>query len=89
MRNKIIRVKIGPTIDNEYANRLPDFLPLEKLSEGVCELTVNEAEAVLADAEYNSDLKAVDVGPHGTPLPVFNAYRSLAKQLRVALGKEI
>ena len=48
-------VRISATIDNEYANRCPDFLPLDKLSEGRCELTVAEARAVLADAEFNSD----------------------------------
>lgn len=77
-----ITVRISATIDNEYENRCPDYLPLHKLHEGLCELTIDEARAVLADAEYNSDLDAVDVGPYGTPLPVFNAYRALAKQLR-------
>lgn len=78
-------VRISATIDNEYANRLPEFLPLSKLNEGRCELTAAEARAVLADAEFNSDRNAVDVGPYGTPLPVFNAYRALAKQVRAAL----
>ena len=80
-------VRISATIDNEYANRCPDFLPLDKLNEGRCELTVEEARAVLADAEFNSDRKAVDVGPYGTPLPVFNACRALAEQVRKALAK--
>ena len=48
-------VRISATIDNEYANRCPDFLPLDKLNEGRCELTVAEARAVLADAAFNSD----------------------------------
>lgn len=77
-----ITVRISATIDYEYEARCPDYLPLHKLHEGLCELTIDEARAVLADAEYNSDLDAVDVGPYGTPLPVFNAYRALAKQLR-------
>ena len=80
-------VLISATIDNEYANRCPEFLPLDKLNEGRCELTVAEARAVLADAEFNSDRKAVDVGTYGTPLPVFNAYRALAEQVRKALAK--
>lgn len=77
-----ITVRISATIDNEYATRCPDYLPLDKLHEGRCVLTLEEARAVLADAEYNSDLDAVDVGPYGTPLPVFNAYRALAHQIR-------
>jgi hypothetical protein len=83
---QVVTVRISPTIDNEYSNRLPEFLPLEKLNVGPCELTEDEARAVLADAEHNSDRDAVDVGPYGTPLPVFNAYKALAKQVRAALG---
>lgn len=82
-----VKVLISPTINNEYANRLPDFLPLDKLNVGMCELTLEEARAVLADAKYNSDRDAVDIGPYGTPLPVFNAYRALAKQVRNAIAK--
>lgn len=81
-------VRISATIENEYANRSPDFLPLDKLNEGRCELTVEEARAVLADAEFNADRKAVDVGHYGTPLPVFNAYRALAEQVRKVLAKD-
>lgn len=40
------------------------------------------------DAEYNSDPTAVEVGPYGTPLPVFNAYRALAKQVRAAIASQ-
>lgn len=82
-----ITLRISETIENEYANRLPDFLPLDKLNVGCCELSIDEARAVLADAAYNSDRQAVDVGPYGTPLPVFNAYAALAKQARAAIAK--
>jgi hypothetical protein len=81
----MVKIRITATIENEYANRLPDFLPLDKLNVGVCDLTREEAQAVLADAKYNSDRQAVDVGPYGTPLPVFNAYRALAAQVEKAL----
>ena len=83
---KQIKVRISATIENEYANRLPEYLPLEKLDEGVVYLTEDEAKAVLADAAFNSDPKAQDVGPYGMPLPVFNAYRALAAQIRKALA---
>lgn len=85
MNARFITARISATIENEYAARLPDFLPLDKLNAGNCKLTLEEARAVLADAEFNSDLEAVDVGPDGTPLPVFNAYRALARQLRQAI----
>lgn len=83
----MIKIRISQTIENEYANRLPEFLPLDKLSAGMVELTLDEACAVLNDAEFNSDRKAQDVGPYGMPLPVFNAYRALAKQVRAAIDK--
>jgi hypothetical protein len=81
----MIRVRISATIDHEYENRCPDFLPLDKLREGVCDVTPEEARAILADAEFNSDLSAVDVGEYGVPLGTFNAYRALAKQVRKSL----
>jgi hypothetical protein len=74
-------VKITPTIFLEYETRLPDHLPLEKLDQGYCTLTLEEARAVLADAEFNSDTTAQDVGPYGMPLSTFNAYRALARQI--------
>lgn len=80
-----ITLRISATIDGEYANRLPDHLPLEKLRAGRCQLTLEEAIAVAEDAEFNSDPAAVDIGPYGTPLPVFNAYRALARQARQAI----
>lgn len=81
-----VTLRITATIDNEYANRLPDFLPLEKLKVGYCELTLDEARAVLADAEHNSDRECVDVGPYAMPLRVFNAYRALSKAARDAIA---
>jgi hypothetical protein len=82
-----VRIRISAAISHEYDVRCPDFLPLDKLREGACELTLDEARAVLADAEYNSDPQAQDVGPYGMPLGTFNAYRALAKQIRTALEK--
>lgn len=82
----MIKIRISPTIANELADRLPDELPLDKLRAGVCELTIDEARALLADAEFNSDPRAIDVGPYGMPLATFNAYRALAKQTRAALS---
>ncbi len=81
----LVIVRISATIEQEYASRLPDFLPLDKLDIGACQVTTEEARAILADAEYNCDPKAVDVGEYGTPLGVFNAYRALAAQLRKML----
>lgn len=60
--------------------------PPTKLNEGWCVLTPAEAQAVVDDALYNSDLKAQDVGPYGMPLGTFNAYRALVKQVRQALA---
>ncbi len=83
---RTVVLRISATIDNEYANRLPDFLPLAKLSTGDCTLTLEEAKAVLADAAFNSDREAVDVGPYGVPLKAFNAYAALAKQARAVIA---
>ena len=82
-----IEVRISSTIENEYANRLPDFLPLDKLSQGRCKLSLDEARRVLADADWNGDRQCVDVGHYGMPLGVFNAYRALAKQVRAAISQ--
>jgi hypothetical protein len=78
----MISVRISQAIDTDLANRLPEHLPLQKINVGVCHLTCDEARALLADAEYNSDLECVDVGPYAMPLATFNAYRALARQLR-------
>lgn len=82
-----VTIRISATLDNEYANRCPDYLPLEKLHEGNCVLSLDEAKAVLDDAEYNSDRQAQDVGPYGMPIGTFNAYKALAKQVRTAIAK--
>lgn len=82
---KTVKLRISATIANEYASRCPDFLPLDKLDEGICTLTLEEARAVLNDAEHNSDRTAFDVGPYGMPLPIYNAYRALAKQVRTRI----
>lgn len=80
-------IRISPTIANEYAVRLPEHLPLEKLDEGRIALTLEEAEAVLDDAEFNSDKEVFDIGEYGMPLPIYNAYRALAKQVRAEISK--
>jgi hypothetical protein len=81
----MVLINISPTIANEYANRLPDWLP-ESVVQGKNDVSPELARSILSDAEYNSDTKAFDVGPEGMPLPVFNAYRALAKQVRKALA---
>jgi hypothetical protein len=81
----LITIRITETISQEYDVRLPGFLPLDKLHVGKCLLTLDEARAVLADAEYNSAPEAVEVGEYGVPLGVFNAYRALARQVRKAI----
>lgn len=84
---KTIAVRISAAIDNEYANRLPEWLPESvDTSTGLCLVPVAVAKAMLSDALYNSDRQCVDVGPYGMPLGVFNAYKALAKQLAKALA---
>lgn len=78
---KTIKVRISATINNEYENRCPDYMPLHKLHEGLCELTIEEAGVVLADAEYHCNRDAFDIGPYDMPLHIYNAYRALAKQI--------
>ncbi|KAF1003857.1 MAG: hypothetical protein GAK28_04320 [Luteibacter sp.] len=78
-----VRVRISAAIDNEYANRAPDFLPLDKLDIGVCELTLAEAREVLADAEFNADIKG---GPEEMPGGTRRAYAALVKQLCKAIA---
>lgn len=84
----LVKVRISATIDNEYANRLPDWMTEEnEPSEGVNHVPLNVARMILSDAEYNSDPQAQTVGPYDMPLPVFNAYKALAKQVRAAIAK--
>jgi hypothetical protein len=79
-------VRISPTVDNDYANRCPDWLPAH-VGEGLCAVTLDVARQILADAEFNSDKNAVDVGPNAMPLKTFNAYAALAKQIRATLAE--
>jgi len=81
----VITIRITETVSQEYDIRCPDFLPLDKLRVGKCLLTLDEARKVLADAEYNSDPEAVEVGEYGVPLGTYNAYRALARQVRKAI----
>lgn len=82
-----VRIRISATIDNEYENRCPEGMP-EDIAEGQNDLTLEQARWVLSDAEYNCDPRAQTVGPNDMPLPVFNAYKALAKQVRAALDKQ-
>jgi hypothetical protein len=82
-----VTINISNIIAREYADRMPDHLPLSKLKAGKVELTLDETFDVLADADYNSDSTAVDVGRFGMPLSVFRSYRALAKQARAAIAK--
>jgi len=80
-KQRFVTVRISPTIANEYASRCPDDIPEEAYLTGKRSVTMASAHAMLADAEYNSDKTAQDVGDYGMPLPIYNAYRALAKQL--------
>lgn len=86
MSMKFVIVRISPTISNEYATRCPDHIPEEAFLTGRRSVSVEAARAMLADAVFNSDTRAVDVGEYGVPLGTFNAYRALAKQLRTTLA---
>lgn len=81
-----VTVRISPTISNEYANRFV-FEESIGFTIGKKSVPIDVAQEMLADAEFNSDLKAQDVGPYGMPLYIFNAYRALAKQLRNSIAK--
>lgn len=89
---KLVRVRISPTIGNEYAVRsvfnegyelgaLPgDF------DHGVVEVTTELARAMLEDAKFQIDRD----GPFGDEstredVPIKLAYRALVKQLSAAL----
>lgn len=83
----MIRIKIGAAVAGDLQSRMPDDLPLDKVTRpGVSALTTDEARALLADAEFNSDTKCVDVGPYAMPRATFNAYRRLRDSLRAALA---
>lgn len=87
MIRNVITIQISGTIEDDYATRLPEHLPLEKLNEGVCTITVEEAHIVLADAEFNSDPNCIDIGTNGTPLGTYNSYKALAAQIRKKLAE--
>ena len=84
-----VTINITKTINDEYTARMPEFLPLDKLTTGKCVLTLEEAQAVLDDAKYNSDLDAVCVGKYYMPVSTFKAYKALAKQTKDAIEKAI
>ncbi len=81
-----VTLRISATIANEYANRCPEWLS-EELDEGRRRVPLELAQQILLDAEYNSDRRAQDVGEYGMPLPIFNAYRALARQTRAAIAE--
>jgi hypothetical protein len=81
----MIKVKITPTISQEYQARCPEGIPWALREEGTHEVTLEMARVILADARFNSDTKAFDVGLYGMPLPVFNAYRALAIRVEKAI----
>ena len=83
----MIRVSISPRIEHEMDTRCPAHLPVDKLTRGTVELTLAETLAVLTDARYNSDKRVFDVGEYGMPLPAFNAYRALARQIERTLTR--
>lgn len=81
-RGPFVIVRISPTIASEYASRCPEDIPDDACSPGKVKVSLRDALLMLADAEFNSDTQAFEIGDHGMPLPIFNAYRALAKQLR-------
>jgi hypothetical protein len=85
-----MKIRISLTIDNEYANRAvfggDEEWPLVPGGAGVKDLPRATVEAMLADAKFNSDRQCQTIGPNDMPLPVYNAYRSLAKQLTKVLA---
>ena len=84
---RFVTLRISATIANEYANRCPEWLS-EELDEGRRRVPLDLAQQIVLDAEYNSDRRAQDVGEYGMPLPIFNAYRALARQTRAAIAAE-
>jgi hypothetical protein len=79
-------VRVSPTIANEYASRCPEGIPEEVYLTGRRSVRLESARAMLADAEYQTDPAANDCGEYGVPLPAWNAYKALARQLRAVLG---
>jgi hypothetical protein len=82
----MVKIKITPAISFDLVQRSPDHIPEALRRVGVHEVKLEVAREILADAKYNSDLAAFDVGPNGMPLPVFNAYRALAIRVEKAIA---
>lgn len=90
----LVRVRVSPTIDNEYAVRGvfggENEWPLVPDGAGTYDLPRSTAQAMLDDAVFQV---CVD-GPFGPSnstredLPIRNAYTALVKQLLRALGAE-
>ena len=86
-----VKLRISATIQNEYANRCPEHIPAVILGAGRCHpglyrVSLDEARAVLADAEHNSDGDAFSVGKFDMPVGTWRAYKALAKQVRAAIS---
>jgi hypothetical protein len=72
------RVRITPTIANEYMDRMLDEIPERLMSPGEYDLTDDEAREVRNDAKFMADTKN---GPEEMRTALRSAYRALAKQL--------
>ncbi len=87
-----MKVRISATIDNEYSTRCvfggEGEWPFVEPGAGVQDLPRATVEAMLADADYNSDLRAQTIGPDDMPLPIYNAYMALKKQLTLLLAED-
>lgn len=84
-QEQTVSIRISDTIAGEYESRCPEDIPDELTVAGVHRVSLDVARAIRDDAAYNSDRRAQDVGPYGMPLPTFNAYKALAKQVNKAL----
>jgi|HubBroStandDraft_5_1064220.scaffolds.fasta_scaffold307660_1 hypothetical protein len=82
-----LRVKISAAIANEWSNRaIADVIPeLPEYEYRGCVLSVpiRIAREILADCEFNGDVKC---GPEEMSGGTRRAYRALATQLREALA---
>lgn len=78
MSSQTVRVRISPTINDDLAARQPAGLPLEKLTTGICELSLSEAQALLTEAEANSSAEVQEVS---------NAYIALTDRLRQLIAE--
>jgi hypothetical protein len=72
------RVRITPTIANEYMDRMPDEIPERLMVAGTYDITDDEARTVRADAKFMADTKN---GPEEMRPALRSAYRALAKRL--------